>query len=744
MNEKLELMFILFIMLLVGLNAIVASPENITHKTDDGGIEIHEGSTKSTEKPLKAGQEDDKVINITRENYGDYFNSFGEINCTNLENNSRVQFYSIPDGVSELVFLAEESGVENMSLAFTGMDNFTLNDTTVVVFSKAKNMRISNIALNYGEQYRQTYFMHVETVGSGSCVLENLNISCTHNARNSYSFYGGNNVYPLSIMGDNVLLESINVCANIPSSTIPYSGGDDKPHGIALNLEGNNMTVANSVIQVAEKDKENLQTAYNTIYGVFHEGRQFTFINNTVNITGTEYVYALVARSSECNITYNNVTAESIAYAAGINVEGVKIENNLVSYNNIEVTAGYRPKDTTPTSAEDSAYALMLLDYSYKGYKYSPTSQSINNTTFTDNNITGSAGNIYAIEVYGGTNTKLENNSIDITGRTPMGIGVIGENITIRQNDITAKGETNRTEGSADYLKPRTTGIYTYMSSVGIQVERNTIKTTKGRGIYIEQTNNTMIRSNRINTTEHDYTIEVTGMNNTIAYNRLISRSDINTTIRTTRENTVEYNTDASIKDAVNITVESINITAQYAIITVAITGSHGEPISIGQVYFKVNGKILRDDTTGKILYADVEDSKATIRFTTVKSWNNKTSIQAVYIENEDYNASVSKVVQPTTHTTEEFTLNDVTTFAGGQVTITVTTKNLNAGKVVLKVNGKTVKTDDGKLYAKVEGDSLVFTYTVPKTLKAGEYSIKAVYTSGTTKLEAESTLMVG
>ncbi|RAP50243.1 MAG: hypothetical protein BZ136_01770, partial [Methanosphaera sp. rholeuAM74] len=90
-----------------------------------------------------------------------------------------------------------------------------------------------------------------------------------------------------------------------------------------------------------------------------------------------------------------------------------------------------------------------------------------------------------------------------------------------------------------------------------------------------------------------------------------------------------------------------------------------------------------------------------------------------------------------------EFTVADTTATAGSEVTITVTTKNLDNGKVVLKVNGKTVKTDDGKLYAKVSADTTTFTYTVPKTYKKGEYSIKAVYTIGAERLEAESKLIV-
>ncbi|RAP48614.1 MAG: hypothetical protein BZ136_04680, partial [Methanosphaera sp. rholeuAM74] len=86
--------------------------------------------------------------------------------------------------------------------------------------------------------------------------------------------------------------------------------------------------------------------------------------------------------------------------------------------------------------------------------------------------------------------------------------------------------------------------------------------------------------------------------------------------------------------------------------------------------------------------------------------------------------------------------VDSVTASAGETISITVRLNNIDDGKVVLKVAGKTVKTADGKLYAKVDGNEITFTYTLPKTIKAGEHEIKAVY-SGSSKLEATSILTV-
>jgi len=165
------------------------------------------------------------------------------------------------------------------------------------------------------------------------------------------------------------------------------------------------------------------------------------------------------------------------------------------------------------------------------------------------------------------------------------------------------------------------------------------------------------------------------------------------------------------------------------------------------RIYFKVNGKILRDTDTGRILYADITDNTATLDYSVPKTWNTDTEVIAVFTGNDELPQRTTNTVNPTVTYPEtsdmEFSIADATATAGEEITITVTTKNLDNGKVVLKVNGKTVKASDGKLYVKVSADTTTFTYIVPKTYKKGEYSINAVYTSGATRFKAEGKLTV-
>ena len=72
--------------------------------------------------------------------------------------------------------------------------------------------------------------------------------------------------------------------------------------------------------------------------------------------------------------------------------------------------------------------------------------------------------------------------------------------------------------------------------------------------------------------------------------------------------------------------------------------------------------------------------------------------------------------------------------------------KAITTGKIVFKVNGKTVKDENGKvIYAKVDSNGEVsVNYTIPESFKAGTYNIEAVFTaSGYEKLTDNTTMTV-
>ena len=107
-----------------------------------------------------------------------------------------------------------------------------------------------------------------------------------------------------------------------------------------------------------------------------------------------------------------------------------------------------------------------------------------------------------------------------------------------------------------------------------------------------------------------------------------------------------------------------------------------------------------------------------------------------------------SEKTEITITTTEPtLTTEDITTQAGATITFkaTLSDNTINTGKIVFKVNGKTVKDSNGKvIYAKVINGTASVEYTIPETMKTGNYTITVVFTAvGYDKLTDNKTLTV-
>ena len=161
-------------------------------------------------------------------------------------------------------------------------------------------------------------------------------------------------------------------------------------------------------------------------------------------------------------------------------------------------------------------------------------------------------------------------------------------------------------------------------------------------------------------------------------------------------------------------------------------------------------GKTLKDNQ-GKVIYAKVVNGTATIEnYLIPESWNKENlTIEAVYsgsnqcdpLRSEKQNITITKA-EPT------FTTENITTTVGGTINLTATitdgNKVINTGKVVFKINGKTVKDSNGKvIYAKVQENQVNYEYTLPESYKAKEYTITATLISTDYKLEDTKTLTI-
>ena len=170
-----------------------------------------------------------------------------------------------------------------------------------------------------------------------------------------------------------------------------------------------------------------------------------------------------------------------------------------------------------------------------------------------------------------------------------------------------------------------------------------------------------------------------------------------------------------------------------------------------GKVSFKVNGKTLKDEN-GKVIYAKVVNGTAKIEnYAIPESWiGSNAEIQAIYSGSVDLDSLKSeKASLNVTTAALTITTNDVTATAGEAVklTATVTAGNsiINNGKIVFKINGKTVKDENGKvIYAKVVNNQVTVNYTLPEDMKVGDYKLTAVFlATGYDRVEDTKTLTV-
>ena len=102
-----------------------------------------------------------------------------------------------------------------------------------------------------------------------------------------------------------------------------------------------------------------------------------------------------------------------------------------------------------------------------------------------------------------------------------------------------------------------------------------------------------------------------------------------------------------------------------------------------------------------------------------------------------------SEKTEITITTTEPtITTEDITTQTGATITLKAT---INTGKIVFKINGKTLKDTNGKvIYTKVSNNEVTVKYTLPEEYTTGTYNITAVFISPDYKrLEDTKTLTI-
>ena len=198
-------------------------------------------------------------------------------------------------------------------------------------------------------------------------------------------------------------------------------------------------------------------------------------------------------------------------------------------------------------------------------------------------------------------------------------------------------------------------------------------------------------------------------------------------------------------------TVAQINDTIS---ISASVT-SDNTPITGGRVIFKVRDKILKD-INGNVLFANVKDGKAVINnYTIPGDWiKPNTKMTAVYSGTSTIQSASSTIDLDISKIMPEIELEPQTVEVGKEVTLIAKvtskqttyssdnntlitsdtnketiTKPVNGGRVVFKINGRTLRDSNGNIiYGNVVDGIASITYTVPDSFTPKNYNITCVY----------------
>lgn len=161
------------------------------------------------------------------------------------------------------------------------------------------------------------------------------------------------------------------------------------------------------------------------------------------------------------------------------------------------------------------------------------------------------------------------------------------------------------------------------------------------------------------------------------------------------------------------------------------------KPINEGTVIFRLNGKTIRNNNH-EVIYVDITDGKAILENVPITgTWvEMETIVQAVFSGNDELEPIWTEKIIVTASKPKaklEITAPSMAQI-GDTITLSTSVTNenipINTGRVVFKLNGKTLKDAEGKaLYVNVVNGIATTKYTIPSKIKSKTYNLTAVFT---------------
>ena len=505
--------------------------ENLVSDTQDNNMK------QSTPKSIKT--DTDNTISINKDNYREH----GWIK-EEVEGKYALS-YNGEQNPGNVTFIFEDTIDENLnSIALLNTNNTAITANPDVEFNNiaftlegTNNVTLKDLKINIDENYVYTWIynpniIHVDSESTAT-TIDNVHMNCylPPSTELPHRF----NV--LDIQSGAEIIDSEFIIETY-SSEVDWSQGSEY-YGtnqiMPIRTRGeSSVNFKNNMIYI---NATNNNTQFPTLYGITFETPYSIISDNYMEIHGNGWLYAINIKADYCNVTNNEIIVTGTNYTGGIFIQDHSY--NLVDNNTITLEADVERVEGADT--EPVTYGIVVENYAYTGATYREGTGHVANNTISNNQITCTANNMYAIEQFGGDNTTIINNTMESTGETAMGIGIIGANSIISNNDITVTG-TKETGVTVDYLTAKTAGIVT-TRGFNARITDNTISSTFS-GIYNTGEINDIIEDNIITCTG-DYAIKLQSCNyTTVTNNYLVANEEVgdSAVLTNTQTNIIENN----------------------------------------------------------------------------------------------------------------------------------------------------------------------------------------------------------
>jgi len=645
----------------------------------------------------------------------------------------------------------------NTQIFIKNANHVTINNISAIVEDRPVGSGVGQTAIRENSSYITVENSTISTKNNGgstsmalswanNCIIRNNRIIGIGNVGNLFYF----NTY------------------NLDTTPTNESGQTD------FSIVNVNNTVENNILIGPD-------TAASICYGIAISGSNNIIRNNTINYTGMGIQNMLGLPDYYTNITiidntFNGCNVNTPCGSSLINntvtgyvrlcKEDVVLENNnikqlQVTINNVEVTNQTVDEVLLQNSIKNITIENCTINDNIT-VKGSSRNNAPANITINNNQING---NVYL----NGTNTlTLSNNNI--TNQVILGSRNYNQNVNITNNNITTDNEyaiivnttisrlnisdnyllTNNTSGNdAIFLKSNSSDHIINNEAIEPPINIEIKNIIIDDILIVNKTSNITITVTNDNDEEVNGTITitdgqvtVTSDEKTLTYTPTISGDKVLNITFTDSDNKydpIQKTLDITVYPVI-LSIDSINANVYDVInITARITAADNTltDINNGKVVFKINGKTLKDDN-GKVIYAKVVNGIATIEnYTVPSSWNKENiTIEAVYSGSiQQQSLRSTKEVMNISEASYTITTEDITATKASTITINATVTcndmTINSGKVVFKINGKSLKDANGKIiYAQVTNNTASIEYTLPQNYKAKMYTLTAVYIS--------------